>query len=227
MAMAARILTRMATRLMTTDVLMLSQLLSPAFPVGAFAYSHGLERAVTDNTIHDAATLEAWLLDLIDMGGARSDAVLVSVAYQTAPDGLAKLDAEARAFAASAERLRETDLQGAAFCDAARSVWGHEVTGLTYPVAVGHVARLKGLDPELTIALYLQAFVANLCGAAMRLVPLGQVDGQSVQAALLEPCASLARELRSASLDDLFSNAWASDIAAMRHETQHTRIFRT
>ena len=83
MAMAARILTRMATRLMTTDVLILSQLLSPAFPVGAFAYSHGLERAVTDNTIHDAATLEAWLLDLIDMGGARSDAVLVSVAYQT------------------------------------------------------------------------------------------------------------------------------------------------
>jgi urease accessory protein len=83
------------------------------------------------------------------------------------------------------------------------------------------------LDLELTTAMYLQAFVGNLCGAAMRLVPLGQTDGQRVQAALKQRCAALAAELKGATLDDLYSNSFFSDITAMQHETQYARVFRT
>lgn len=215
----------MGTLRMTTELLTLTQLLSPAFPVGAFAYSHGVEAAVDADQITDAKTLENWLADLLDFGSARVDAVLLNVAFNTDDVGL--LDMRARAFAASAERLKETDLQGAAFCDTVAAVWNIDVVGLCYPVAVGHVARGLNLDVEQATAIYLHAFIANLTAAAQRLVPLGQVDGQKVQTALMPRCAALARDLRGATLDDIHSISWMSDIAAMRHETQYSRVFRT
>ena len=110
---------------MTTDVLTLSQLLSPSFPVGAFAYSHGLETAITEGRIVSAPTLQSWLVDLLEHGGARSDAVLLNAAFGAADGAVAPIDAHARAFSASAERLKETDLQGAAFCETVETVWGH------------------------------------------------------------------------------------------------------
>ena len=222
--MAARIATTTVSQLMTTDVLTLSQLLSPSFPVGAFAYAHGLETAINDGAINDATSLQAWLLDLLNHGGASADALLLNAAYGS--DDL-MIDASARAFAASSERLLETDLQGAAFCDTVRAVWGHELGQLCYPVAVGRVAAILDLNIELTTAMYLQAFIGNLTAAAMRLVPLGQVDGQKIQAALKPRCAEVAAESGGATLADLHNTAWLSDIAAMRHETQYSRIFRS
>lgn len=207
-----------------TDILTLSQLLSPAFPVGAFAYSHGLETAIEEGAITDAASLQAWLLDLLHFGGAQSDAVLMNAAITT---DAAAVDAQARAFATSAERLKETDLQGAAFCETVLAVWDLDIGRLCYPVAVGQVARALNLDPELTTALYLQSFIANLVAAAMRLVPLGQVDGQKAQTALRPECEAAAKACVGATLADLHSCAWLSDIAAMRHETQYSRIFRS
>ena len=214
---------------MTTsaDTLTLVQLLSPSFPVGAFAYSHGLESAIESGLITTADDLEDWLWCLLTAGGARADGVLLNVAYCAEGPDVPQLDAIARAFAASKERLQETDLQGAAFCETVGAVWQIALPRLTYPVAVGRAARALGLDPELTSAMYLQAFVANLCGAAMRLVPLGQTDGQRVQAALKPVALSVASGLVGATRDDLYSNTFMSDIAAMRHETQYSRVFRT
>jgi urease accessory protein len=212
---------------MTTDVLTLSQLLSPSFPVGAFAYSHGLETAITEGRIVSAPTLQSWLVDLLEHGGARSDAVLLNAAFGAADGAVAPIDAQARAFAASAERLKETDLQGAALCETVETVWGIDLGRLCYPVAVGRVAAALTLDPELTTAMHLQSFISNLTAAAMRLVPLGQVDGQKTQIALKPYCTEIAKQLQGATLDDLHNSAWLSDIRSMRHETQYSRVFRT
>lgn len=212
---------------MTIDarLLTLTQMFSPAFPVGAFAYSHGLETAISDGRIRDAASLEAWLTDLLEQGSGRADAVLlVNAARSQTPD---ESEEVARAFAASAERLHETVVQGQAFCDAIAATWGLPLKALTYPVAVGWAAREMALPlPEVT-AHYLQAFAANLISAAVRFVPLGQSDGQRVQAALQPLILSVAAEVQSSTLDDLFSNSFLSDVAAMRHETLTTRTFRT
>lgn len=207
-----------------TDTLTLSQLLSPSFPVGGFAYSHGLETAINEGAITCAATLEAWLSDLLQFGGAQSDAVLLNMAYG---GNAAEVDEQARAFASSAERLKETDLQGAAFCETMQAVWDLDLGRLCYPVAVGQAAVVMKLDPELTTAMYLQAYIGNLVAAALRLVPLGQLDGQKVQTALKPHYAAIARASIGATLDDLHNCAWASDIAAMRHETQYSRVFRS
>ncbi len=223
--------TRMSTAIppMSTDpnILTLTQLLSPTFPVGAFAYSHGLEAAVQEGLVTDAISLENWLDDLLRCGGGRSDAVLLNVAFAADQGDVAQIDASARAFCASAERRMETNLQGRAFCEALAAVWKIDLGSLTYPVAVGRAAQLLDLGVQMTTALYLQAFVGNLTAAAMRLVPLGQVEGQKVQNALRPLCLEIAQDVTDATLDDLHGHAWMSDIASMRHETLYSRIFRT
>ena len=205
-----------------TDFLPLAQWLSPAFPIGAFAYSHGVETAIRDMAVTDAASLETWLGDVLTQGSGRADAVFLAAARR----GVDVNDL-ARAFAASSERLRESERQGAAFAGTVRAVWGLDLPDLLYPVAVGTAAALKGLDPETTAALYLQSFVSNLVSAAVRLVPLGQTDGQRVLAALSPLCHTVAAEALTADPEDLWSNGWASDIATMRHETLEPRLFQS
>lgn len=211
-----------------THALTLAQWLSPAFPVGAFAYSHGLEWAITQGRVHDAASLREWLTDLLVHGSGKSDAIVLTCAYTAdTPEAVAEIDASARAFAPSSERLMETDLQGAAFSQTLADVWHHRTGPLCYPVALGRAARLHGLPLALTARMYLHAFASNLTSAAVRLVPLGQTDGQRVLSALTPLCASVAGDAMTRTLDDLTSSTFASDIASMRHETQTTRLFRT
>lgn len=230
MVMAAPIRTRMWQRPMTTDtqVLTLVQWLSPAYPVGAFAYSHGLEAAVQTGAVRDADDLQDWLGDVLASGSGRNDCILLRVAYSCADvQALEAVNETGLAFAASAERQLESAMQGAAFGQTTGAIWGGEGPALIYPVAVGAAAARAGIDVTLTAAIYAQAMAGNLVGAAQRLMPLGQTAAQRILAALTPLCERVARDTDGATLDDLHSSAFASDIAAMRHETQQPRIFRT
>lgn len=213
---------------MNTDAfLTLTQWLSPGFPVGAFAYSHGLEHVIDTGEIRDSQTLKTWLEDILHLGSARNDVILLTAAYHADAPQVAEIDATARAFAASHERLLETVDQGTAFARTVDDIWGTAIGPLCYPVAVGRAARARALPLPQTAEIYTHAFVANLVSAAVRLVPLGQTEGQ----ALLAQCAPLIREVaevgRTADLEDLASCCFASDIAAMQHETQYAKVFRT
>jgi urease accessory protein len=213
---------------MTTEILLLAQWLSPSYPVGAFAYSHGLETEIQAGRIASAADLHHWLADVLEFGSGHSDCILLRAAY--ACDSLAALqtvDATARAFSPCAERLRETLLQGDAFGKTTAAIWQTDLPDLTYPVAVGATAQRMGLDVRLTAMLFLQAFASTLVSVAVRLVPLGQTEGQKVLAALTPLCQSIAEQTNGATLDALQSTAFLSDIAAMNHETLTHRIFRS
>ncbi|MEO1537108.1 MAG: urease accessory UreF family protein [Pseudomonadota bacterium] len=207
------------------DLLILSQWLSPAFPVGAFAFSHGVETAVREGLIGDAAALEAWLVDLLSHGSGRSDVVLLASAYRA--EDIIAVQEMALAFQSSAERMEETVQLGAAFCRTVRDVWALDLPDLAYPVAVGRAAALRSIALEDTAALYAQAFAANLVSAAIRLVPLGQTEGQAVLAGLQDRCHTLGADAPGLTLDDLASAAFLSDIQAMRHETLSPRIFQS
>lgn len=217
---------------MVTDTeawLTLARWLSPAYPTGGFAWSHGLETAVAEGWVHDAASLGAWLDDLLRRGSGRSDAILLAAAWRAdAPDvpGLADL---ARALAPSAERRAEGEGQGAAFAAAARAVAGpaSDLPDLPLPVAIGRAAALAGLPLDLTLALHLQNFVTGQVQAALRLMPLGQSAGQRVLAGLAPAVAEVAREAAVATLDDLGTCAFGLDLASMRHETHAPRLFRS
>ncbi|QUS35379.1 urease accessory protein UreF [Falsirhodobacter algicola] len=206
---------------MPTDLLRLVQWLSPAFPTGSYAYSHGMEQAITDGAVHDAASAGAWIGDVLRFGAGWSDAVMLVHAH-----GGADLRDLARALAPSAERMRETEEQGAAFA-ATVSALGRDVGPQPLPLAVGIAAR--GLDVPLreVVALYLHAFAANLAACATRFVPLGQTQGQALLQALHPIIADLAARAETAPLGAIASASIAGDLAAMRHETLEVRIFKT
>jgi urease accessory protein len=216
---------------MTTDpqaLLRLLTWLSPGFPTGGYAYSHGLEWAVEAGDIRNEATLLAWLHDVLALGAGRSDAILLRHAHragadQAALDTLAEL---AQATAPGRERLTETLGQGEAFNRAA-AAWGAPPASVAYPVAIGTLAAAHGIAEDAACAGFLHAFTANLISAAVRLVPLGQSAGLRVLAALEPTVLRITAATRTATLDDVGTAAFRADIAAMRHETQYTRLFRS
>ncbi len=210
------------------DMLTLAQWLSPAFPVGAFAYSHGLETAIASGGVTTPDDLQGWLSDVLEYGSGRNDCILLRAAYAcNDATALAEVNAAALAFAASCERVMETQLQGTAFCETTAAIWGGDLAGLAYPVAVGAAAARRDIDLTLTAGMYLHAFTSSLVSAAVRLVPLGQTAGQTVLAALSPLCGRIAQVTAHTTLDDLHSSAFMSDIAAMTHETLQPRIFRS
>lgn len=215
---------------MPTDpkVLILTQWLSPAYPTGAFAWSHGLEAAIHAGWVRDAQSLQDWLEDLLTDGSGRSDALFIALAASCRSDkALRALDETARAFCASSERVKESQRQGAAFARVTRAVWELDLPDCLLPVALGRAAHLMALPVPDVTALYLQNFASNLIAAAQRLMPLGQTDGQAVLARLTPLCAAVAAEAETASEDDLYSTCFLSDIAAMKHETQGPRLFQS
>jgi urease accessory protein len=213
---------------MVTDHALLSlvQWLSPAFPTGAFACSHGLEQVITDGQVHDSATLTNWLIEILTLGTGRQDAILLAHALDEDADHDALSDM-ARALAPSLERLTETLDQGAAFARTVAALTGQDRPPRPLPIAVGAAAGALGLPKAQVIALYLHAFASNLVSVAVRFVPLGQTDGQRVLATLHPLIGQIANDAAQASLDDIGTASFAADIAAMRHETLAVRIFRT
>ena len=207
------------------QLLTLVQMFSPSYPVGAFAYSHGLEWAVQDEAVTNRDSLNDWLDTVLRHGAGLADALFLAAAYRA--DAPSEIDADARAFAASAERLKETVLQGEAFARASAEIWQIDLPSLCYPVAVGRAAALQGLPLRQTLEMFLHAFAANLATAGMRLIPLGQTEGQIIIRTLAPVCLEIAETAENGTLDDLTSTAFLSDIAAMKHETQYSRIFRT
>jgi urease accessory protein len=223
----------MAMTMTTTDrkpLLNLLAWLSPAFPTGAFAYSHGLEWAVEAGDIKDGGSLLQWLTDVLAHGSGRSDTILLRHAHRATADAaaLGEIVSLSNACAPSRERRDEAMNQGNAFHLAVAPWITTKLPGdAPYCVAVGAAAGQRGIQEDDTAVAYLQAFATNLISAAVRLVPLGQTAGLRVLAALESVVLATAIETKSATLDDVGGCAFRSDIAAMRHETQYTRLFRS
>lgn len=232
MDMAATI-TPMTDRAGIQALLRLVTWMSPAFPVGAFSYSNGLEQAVHDGLVTDAPGLARWLQALIEHGSSWNDAVLLAECYSACGDAprLAAARQLAEALAGSRERHMETMLQGEAFLTAAAH-WPHPVletlTGVVaYPVAIGAVAgaHRTGLEPAL--AAYLHATASSFVSVAIRCGVMGQTQGVGVLVALEPIIAETAVKASQSTLDDLGSATITADISALRHETLHSRLFRS
>ena len=214
--------------------------LSPAFPVGAFAYSHGLEKAVEKRLVSDQATLGAWLEDLIALGSLRNDLIVLAGAWRASASQntteLANVAELAAALQPSAERRLETITQGGSFLLQIDAAWPCATVGLlraahagdvAYPVAVGVTAAGHDLPLAPTMLGYGMAFVGNLISSAIRLSVIGQTDGQRLTASLLPALQDAAARAATSTLDDVGSATFAADLASMQHETQYTRLFRS
>lgn len=206
-------------------LLRLVQWLSPAFPTGAFAYSHGLEVAVAAGEVTSEASLLDWLSDILAHGAGWNDAVLLACALRG--EDMAELAQIARALAGTAERLRETEAQGAAFARARSEMTGNGTNAMPLPLAVAQAARDLALPPAQVIALFEHSFASNLVSAGVRFVPLGQSAGQRVLAALHPLIAEIAHRAAGATLADLAQSAFRAELQSGAHETLDVRIFKT
>ena len=213
---------------MTTEsnLLRLMTWLSPAFPVGAFGYSHGLETAIREGWIDDAPTLTAWIAGLVEHGSGWTDAVLFCAAWRADAAQLSEIAELAAALAPSLERSRETLGQGAAFLTAVRAWNPPPLAGeIAYPVAVAASAAALQIPLAAALTAWLHGFCANLVSVAVRAIPIGQTAGVAVIAGLEPIILSTVARAEVSTLDDLGASALLSDIAAMRHETLDVRLF--
>ena len=215
--------------------------LSPAYPIGAFSYSHGVETAVEEGLIRDRAALVAWLDSVLRRGTGAVDGALFAAGWQAASEAdWPAFDAVAERAAAwrgTSEMALESRQQGGSFLSITRTAWPHAALDevhrrldgeLALPVAVALAAAVHGIALEPALAGFLHAFTANLISAALRAVPLGQTDGQIALAALE---ASVNEATRAAiaidSLDEVGTATPLLDWCSLRHETQYTRLFRS
>ncbi len=220
-------------------LLRLQSWLSPGFPIGAFSYSHGLEYAVEAGLVHDRDSLIDWLEADLRHGNGRNDAIFLATALSMEDTAFLETAELAAVSFASRELALEGLSQGAAFLLTMMRTWPHDALTArqellsqaaiapTLAIATAMACTAHGIEPNTTLHLYLQAWSANLINATVRLVPLGQTDGQLAQAALEGAVIATAQEAGAASLDDLGSAAMMVDWASMQHENQYTRLFRS
>jgi urease accessory protein len=217
--------------------------LSPGFPVGAYAYSHGLENAVEQGRISNEASLFQWIDAIVTHGAGRSDAILFCAAWRAVDgDDTAALSAAttlADVYRGTAETALESSAQGAAFVETVQACWTSPAfdrwvavlnkTGrpVSYAIAVAVAAGAAGIPLRPALLVYLQAFSANLISAGMRLVPLGQTAGQRAQAALQKTVIAAVGAALDRSLEDIGFAAPLIDWTSAKHETQYTRLFRS
>jgi urease accessory protein len=214
--------------------------LSPAFPVGAFSYSSGIEWAVEAGDITDAAALRDWLAAMLAEGSGFCDGVFLAQTHCAASArdeaALHEIAELAAAFVPSRERQLETTTQGRAFIEISRSAWTcnglDELVSacggvIVYPVAVGLVSAAHAIPLPPAMHAFLHALVSNWISAGARLIPLGQTDSQRVLAALEPVVVATAKRALESGLDDLASTTFRADLASLRHETQYTRLFRS
>ena len=210
--------------------------MSPSYPVGCYAYSHTLEWAVESGDVTNEETLVAWLIDLMNWGLGRNDAILLSLAYRAVRAGdavaLDEVNELALALSPSAELHLETSQQGRSFLDATMAAWPSPLLPLidgevAYPVAVGMAAAAHGIPLLVTTGAYLFGLVQTLVSAAIRLAPIGQTGGIRVSAALAATVQEIARQSACLSLDDIGGATFRADLGSFHHENQYTRLFRS
>lgn len=239
--------TTITTIIMTEQPAVLFRLmtwLSPAFPVGAFSYSHGLEWAAENGLVRDEATLESWIcMGLAQEFGPVSGMLLRrSWTAARARDSASLLDtlAEARALVATAEFELETTAQGAAFLSTLRKssqdypalVWAETILGLApgpvpYAFAVGIALAAADVPLDLALTGFFQALIGNSVSAALRLLPMGQSAGQRIIARLEPAVIAAAQDALTRVDSDVGTAAPVMEWASMSHETQYTRLFRS
>jgi urease accessory protein len=230
--------TSMSIELSTAQAVMLGHWLSSAYPTGAFAYSHGIEAAMTDGLIVSPDDLEAWIEDILTFGSGRNDAIIFCEAWRRmASDApLTDLIDLARALTASRPRFLESCQQGSAFLSITLQAWpssdlarwsaGQE-EDLPFPIAFAMAAKAHALPLVPALTAYLSGFAASLVAAALRLSIVGQTKAQVINARFSTLAATRAKAAQQLTLDDLGGSAFHIDIAALRQETVPSRLFRS
>ena len=213
------------------------------FPAGAYAHSFGLETYVQSGAIADASGAEEFLRAHLEGAAGRIDAVAVVGALRAAEgrriSRCLELDEILEAMKPAAELRAASRQMGRQTLRVAAQVLGDSVIGefaeivhlgatpCHHAVVFGIAGAAQGWDPSDAAIAYLYATSAAMAGAAVRLIPLGQMQGQTIIRSLAPLVVSLAENALELSTSDMAGFAPALEIAAMRDERLDARLFRS
>jgi urease accessory protein len=228
---------------MTEGWLVLLQFADGLFPAGGFAHSFGLETYVQDGGVTDRAGLEEFVAAHLEGSAGPADAVAVAAAVRLAAAGdvaawvalderIDAMKAVPELRAASRQMGRQTlrvaaALDPDAFLTAVERAVGDGLTPGHHAVAFGAALGRAGVEPEFAAGAYLYTTAALLVGAGLRLMALGQLDGQRVLAAMRPRITRLAAAAATATPDEMWSFNPGLELAAIRHATLDARLFRS
>ena len=201
--------------------------LSPSFPLGAFAYSHGLEFEISEGNVSTSEELYEWLKDILRFGSVWNDLVLFCNSYKTDVDSLNELSDIAKAFAQSKERYYETIEMGNAFSKIISSIEGVYLKGMPLPIIMGYIAKIENVSLSYILPLYAHSFISNLISVSIRLLPLGQTDAQKLLFSLFPIIDDVAKEALKSNIGDMRNKCVLADLASMKHETLKVRLFKS
>jgi urease accessory protein len=221
----------------------LFQIINASFPLGSYNYSEGLEFLLEHSAqVSSPKAFRHWLTLELEYGTVRLDAqVILAVSRVIACDDLAQLHYWNSWLNGTREtkELRQQSIQmGNSFLkllgdldpdkniklETLRSPLGKNCH---YAIAFGIAIALWELDPKQAILGYLHSWLSNLVSAGVKLIPLGQTQGQQIIYQLQPAIASLADTLIAHKQMDLYACTWGLSLASMNHETQYTRLFRS
>ena len=240
--MPGTVMGAMDTTMMTDWLQRLVFWVSPAFPVGAFSYSHGLETLIEDGRVHDRASMIAFCEGLLSFGDLAADAAFLAHAWRAEDNAARRACLEpAAAFRASKELALESTDQGRAFA-AALDADGRDYPSLAafrtlakaethavlpHAIAFGAAARDAGVPVAAAVEAWLHGSVVNLISAGQRAIPLGQRDGVAATATLESAIARATQCALETPLEEIATAMPVLDMASIHHETQYTRLFRS
>ncbi len=217
----------------------LLHLASPTLPIGAYSYSQGLEWAVHDGTVRDAAGAQNWIGDVLTLVIANGEAAIVTrllCSSGSDPRAFTQWNTWFRASRETAELRAETEQMGRSLvtlCNELRLLDGRArdllptLAPITLPAAYALAARAFDIAAEPALTAYLWSWLENQVLAAIKLVPLGQTAGQRILLTLGARIPDVVA--RAFALDDADITTFAPGyaLASARHETQYTRLFRS
>jgi len=213
---------------------------SPSFPIGAYAYSHGLEYAIESKTVKNTSDLFDWISDFLNYGTCYNDGIIISNAYDAVLKNniteLEKISLIAKAFKPTKEISLESYQQGISFADAVSKSLNSKKfdklikilnKNISYVIAVacaGGVCNINKLD---LVNAYFHAFISNLISAALRLMSIGQTESQILILKFKKEVELLTNKILLNSLDGIGSSVFVGDWSSARHEKQYSRLFRS
>jgi urease accessory protein len=231
----------MTTAKQQDDLYKLLSWLSPAFPIGSYAYSHGIEYAVEEGLVTSKESLGAWIKAILCEGSGKTEGWVIKTAYAAAVSG-ASLDeviSYALTLKATPELWHESSQQGAAFLKILlQTEYSTSLAGLekllrgrgekpSFALVFGLLVAEHKIELESALCAFLHGMASSLVSAGVRLVPLGQRAGQEIIKDLAPVIFKLVEVIFTLSLEELGSATPMVDWSSSRHETQYTRIFQS
>lgn len=221
----------------SASLLSFLQLVSPALPVGAYTYSEGLETLVQAEQIGDAQTLQTWLEQELRYGAIRLEAAVLVRVYQAATeqnlDQIYSWNQWLSALRDSRELREQSWQMGQSLRRLLQTLQPHQPwlndseAPVNFAVVFGLAALGWQIELPTAVLGYLQSWTTNLVTAGVRLIPLGQTQGQQILQGLQPQLIQTSAQVLELTDRDLTCCSWGVSMASMQHETLYSRLFRS